>query len=92
MDLDEVESALEEAEVPYRSEFVGGDALRDALDDRDIDPELADAGEVFATDPPPGVAIQPGETITLYVSDGFDDDDHGPPDHSKGKKEDKDDD
>ena len=92
MDLVDVEAQLEEAGVPFRTEFVGGEALADALERFGIDPEVADPGEVFATLPSPGDEVPLGEAITLFVSEGFegDEDDKGPPGHSKGHGKDKD--
>ena len=92
MDLTDVESQLEEAGVLFTTQFVGGEALADALERFDIDPEVADPGEVFATLPAPGDEIPPGEAITLFVSEGFgegEDDEGGPPGHSKGHGKDK---
>ena len=92
MDLKDVESLLEEAGVPFRTQSVGGEELTDALARFGIDPEVAEPGEVFATLPAPGDEIPPGEAITLFVSEGFDedeDDESGPPGHSKGHGKDK---
>ena len=92
MDVSEVESQLEEAGVPFKVEVIGRGELDGAIENLGIDPELAEAGEVINTDPAPGETLEPGETITLFVSEGFgedDDDEHGPPEHSKGKDKDK---
>ena len=93
MDIEDVESQLEEAGVSFTTEFVGGETLADALDRFDISPEVAETGEVFATLPPPGADLQAGETITLFVSEGFDEDDFddepGKSERSKGHGKDK---
>ena len=92
MDLTDVESQLEEAGVPFKVEVIGRGELEGAIENLGIDPDLAEAGEVINTDPAPGETLEPGETITLFVSEGFDDgddDEHGPPEHSKGKDKNK---
>jgi serine/threonine-protein kinase len=92
MDLKDVETLLKEAGMPFTVETVGGEALADALERFDIDPEVADPGEVFATVPSPGEEIHTGEAITLFVSEGFDDDlddKPGKSERSKGHGNDK---
>lgn len=92
MDLTDVEAMLEEAGVPFKVEVIGRGELDGAIENLGIDPELAEAGEVIATDPGPGETLEPGETITLFVSEGFgedEDDEHGPPKHSKGHDKNK---
>ena len=98
MDIEEIEKIFEEAGVPYTTEAYGGEELEKILDRFDISAEVADPGEVFATNPTLDEALASGETITLFVSEGFGedfegDDEQGPPDHSKGDKgKEKDDD
>ena len=98
MELKEVEKELREAEVPFVVVNVGGEELFARLDELGVPSELAEAGEIFATEPAPGDTVVVGETITLFVSDGveeddFDEDDEdgegGPPDHVRGHQKDK---
>ena len=97
MDIGEVEAIFEENGVRYTTQPYGGEELEKILERFDISAEVAGPGEVFATDPTLDDALASGETITLFVSEGFgdegseDDDERGPPDHAKKDKE-KDDD
>ncbi|MDP9067734.1 MAG: protein kinase [Actinomycetota bacterium] len=74
-DYREVEEILKEAGLSVGKE--------------DVDSDEFPKDAVVATDPPPGTELEEGDAVTLFVSKGEDfeeeDDDEGPPGHSKGK-------
>ena len=91
MDHEEVQQELAASGLESRLEFVEGAELERFLEDAGIDPEQAEEGEVIGTDLPPGESLQEGQTITLFVSSGLDDDDD-PKTKGKAKGHDKKDD
>ena len=85
MDHEEVQQELAANGFESRLVFVEGDELERFMEDTGIDPEQAEEKEVIGTDPSPGESLQEDQTITLFVSSGFDDDDDGPDFKGKGK-------
>ena len=97
MDLGYVEGVLDDRKLPYEVEYLAGDELIAFIEETGVKSENAEAGEIVGTDPPPDGSIREGETITLFVSEGLEDDDaehpsgKPPKDEGKGKGHSKDD-